>query len=236
MTSTTLMTFNTQHCANFHTNKIDYETMANAIKECNPDIVGLQEIRGKGVSPDYEAQTEILAELCGMKYCFFAKALDVGGNNPYGNALLSKIPIVSAEIIPIPDPNPRKYNGYYESRCILKARLENGLLVLVTHFGLNPDEQENAVNTVLSHIEKEQCILMGDFNVKPDNPTLVPLRERMTDLATAFDAPKLSFPSDNPTIKIDYIFVSPDIQLIEADIPELIASDHRPHVAEIKFL
>lgn len=235
MTSTKLLTFNTQHCANFHTGKIDYEAMANAIKECNPDIVGLQEIRGKGTLPDYEAQTEILAELCGMKYCFFAKALDVGENNPYGNGFLSKIPIVSAEIIPIPDPNPKKYDGYYESRCILKVRLENGLLVLVTHFGLNPDEQENAVNTLLSHIENEKCVLMGDFNVKPDNPVLAPIRARMTDLAAAFDTPKFSFPSDKPTVKIDYIFASRDLEIVLADIPSLVVSDHRPHTAEIFF-
>lgn len=235
MPSTKLMSFNTQHCQSYLTSKIDYPLFAKALADLSPDVVGLQEIRGKGSLPDYEAQTEILAELTGMKYCFFAKAIDFGENNPYGNALLSKIPIVSAETVPIPDPKPRKYDGYYESRCLLKARLENGLLVLVTHFGLNPDEQENAVNTILSHIENEKCVLMGDFNVSPDNPVLAPIRERMTDLATAFDTQKFSFPSDNPTVKIDYIFASRDLEIVHADIPSLVVSDHRPHTAEIFF-
>ena len=107
--------------------------------------------------------------------------------------------------------------------------------MLVTHFGLNLDEQENAVKAVLENIEPEKCILMGDFNISPDNEVLLPIRARMKDAADAFDAPKFSYPSDNPRSKIDYIFVTPDIEVISADIPELVVSDHRPHIAEIKF-
>ena len=119
--------------------------------------------------------------------------------------------------------------------AILKVVLENGLTVLVTHFGLCPDEQENAVKTVLENIKDEKCILMGDFNVAPDNPLLKPIYERMKDTSVLFNEEKLSWPSDKPRMKIDYIFVSPDIEIVDADIPELVASDHRPHLAEIKY-
>ena len=76
---------------------------------------------------------------------------------------------------------------------------------------------------------------MGDFNVTPDNPVLEPIRAKMLDTYTFVEGEKLSFPSDNPTIKIDYIFVSHDLKVLSADIPEVIASDHRPHVAEIEW-
>ena len=76
---------------------------------------------------------------------------------------------------------------------------------------------------------------MGDFNVTPDNPLLAPIYARMRDTAEAFDEPKLSWPSDAPTEKIDYIFVSPDAKVIAADIPAIVASDHRPHIAQIVF-
>ena len=74
---------------------------------------------------------------------------------------------------------------------------------------------------------------MGDFNMTPDNPILDPIRERMVDVSKYFDTSKLSFPSDNPIIKIDYIFVSADIEVINADIPAVVASDHRPHTADV---
>ena len=75
---------------------------------------------------------------------------------------------------------------------------------------------------------------MGDFNVTPDNEILNPIREKMVDTAKLFDCEKKSWPSDKPRVKIDYIFVSPDIKIISADIPEIVASDHRYHIAEIE--
>lgn len=229
-----LMSFNTQHCLNYLEQKIDFQIMADAILTCEADIVGLNEMRNAGEYEDYEDQTGILSKLTGLENHYFAQAIRFhDGKNPYGNALLSRYPLKSVETILVPDPEPKAYDGYYETRCLLKAKLENGLTVLVIHFGLNPDEQENAVQTILANLEDEKCILMGDFNVVPDDKVLLPIRERMVDTAEFFDAPKLSFPSDNPTVKIDYIFVSKDIQVVEADVPAIVAADHRPHTATV---
>ena len=230
-----VMTFNTQHCLNYLERKIDFDVMANAILSLDPDVVGLNEMRGEGSDPEYTEQVEILAEKTGMPYYYFAPAIDFLGGGPYGNGFLSKIPIVRAETIIIPDPVPQKYKGYYETRCVLKATLANGVTVLVSHFGLNPDEAENAVATVVSNLAKEKCVFMGDLNLRPEDAILSPLRATMKDTADVFEEEKLSFPSDKPCEKIDYIFASPDATVLSADIPEIIASDHRPHIAEIIF-
>ena len=108
-----------------------------------------------------------------------------------------------------------------------------GLEVGVIHFGLNQDEKENAVNAILTNIGDEKSVLMGDFNIKPDNPLLIPIKEKMFDTAALFKQELWSFPSDNPNRKIDYIFTSRDIKVLDADIPADIVSDHRPHVAVI---
>ncbi len=226
-----IMSFNTQHCLNFLEQKVDYDIMARAIEAVGADIVGLNEMYDEGSA--FGAQTQKLSEKCSLKNHYFAKACELDNEGAYGNGFLSRYKIVEARTILIPDPEPRAYNGYYETRCILKARLENGYTVLVVHFGLNPDEQKNAVKTILEHLENEKCILMGDFNITPDNPILAPIKERMRDTSIGFCENKPSFPSDKPKIKIDYIFVSPDIEVVSADIPEIIASDHRPHIAEI---
>lgn len=229
-----IMTFNTQHCLNFLEQRVDYDIMANAINDLGADIVGLNEMYSSCCGSVFPNQTEKLSSLTGLKNYYFAKAIDSMPEGVYGNGLLSRIGIEAAETIKIPDPNPRRYNGYYETRCILKARLENGYTVLACHFGLNLDEQENAVKTILDNLEGEKCILMGDFNVTPENPVLNPIKEVMRDAAYGFCQSTPTFPSDNPRIKIDYIFVSPDITVEHAEIPEIIASDHRIHIAEIK--
>lgn len=230
-----IMTFNTQHCLNYLEQKIDFEIMAEAIRKVNPDIVGLQEMRGKGEAADYTDQVKTLSELTGMEHFCFAEAIRVRGVNAYGNGLLSRLPLLHSEVIAIPDPEPKIYPDSYESRCILKAVLPDDITVLVCHFGLNPDEIENAVSAVLENIPEEKCIFMGDLNVLPNNPLLEPIRARMKDVSDLFTEPLLSFPSDKPDRKIDYIFVTPDVEVLEADIPAIVASDHRPHTAVVRF-
>lgn len=229
-----IVSFNIQHAFHYVEKKINFEALAKAIVDLGADVVGLNEVRGAGIDPDYTAQTETLARLAGFPHFFFAKAIDTRGG-PYGNAILSKLPILAAEAIPIPDPSPRAYTGYYETRCVLKATLAGGLTVLVTHFGLNPDEQENAVRTALSQLSGEKDILMGDFNLTPESPLLAPIRAKMRDTAECFAGERFSFPSDAPTRKIDYIFASPDLSVTAADIPPVVVSDHRPHIAEISL-
>ena len=106
-----IMTFNTQHCLNYLEQRIDFDVMANAILTCDPDIVGLNEMRGKGDDPEYTEQVKILAEKTGMPYYYFAPAISFEGGGPYGNGFLSKIPILSAETVIIPDPDPRRHEN-----------------------------------------------------------------------------------------------------------------------------
>jgi endonuclease/exonuclease/phosphatase family metal-dependent hydrolase len=229
------MSYNTQHCLNFITQEIDYDIIVNTIAQCGADVVGLQEILDEGTDPAFKAQAKILAERLGFYY-YFAKAIDFGENNPYGIALISRYPILSAEVVFIPDPPVRKYDGYYETRVLLKTVIDvaGGLNVLVSHFGLNPDEQENAVQTVIPNLPGNRCVFMGDLNMEPDNPILAPIMQKLYDTAQLFSSPKLSFPSDAPRMKIDYIFVSEDLKVESADIPEIVSSDHRPHLATIE--
>ena len=230
------MSYNTQHCLNFITQEIDYDIIVNTIAQCGADVVGLQEILDEGTDPAFKAQAKILAERLGFYY-YFAKAIDFGENNPYGIALISRYPILSAEVVFIPDPPVRKYDGYYETRVLLKTVIDvaGGLNVLVSHFGLNPDEQENAVQTVIPNLPENRCVFMGDLNMEPDNPILAPIFARMQDTAKVMKEQKLSHISDNPTVKIDYVFASEGIRVLDADIPASLISDHRPHWAIIEF-
>ena len=219
-----ILTFNVQHCKNFTTGEVDYELFGRTLRQVGADVVGINEIYGGGEGSRFGDQVARLAELGGYPYTYFARAISVGGTSPYGNALLSRVPIAHAEVIPIPDPLAEGRVGtyHYETRCVLKARLASGLHVLVTHMGLNPEEHENAEATVLSVLESERCVLMGDFNMRPDHRTVSAIRERMRDTAELFSAPYLSFPSDAPIKKIDYVFASADLCVLSAEIPDAV--------------
>lgn len=227
----TIMSFNTQHCQSYLTHEINIDLFAEEIKKTGADIIGLNEMRGEGPREDYTAQTEGLAEKLGFNY-YFAKAFDVGGENPYGNAILSRYPIISAETIKIPDSE----SGKFEPRCLLLAKIDTPLgelSVLVTHFGLSEIEHRNAHKTVLENIKPEKCVLMGDFNITPDNPIILDISKKMFDTANLFGETKYSYPSDFPDRKIDYIFASNDLKVIFADIPAHVVSDHRPYLVQL---
>ena len=227
-----IISFNTQHCKNFLTNKIDIDRFAEFLKSTDADVIGLNEMRGEGPREDYTDQTKALADALGYNY-YFAKAFDVGGENPYGNAILTRHPITDAKTVKIPDPE----NGQkFEPRCVLMAKIELPIgeyTFLVTHFGLSEVEQQNASETVLKNIVSEKCVLMGDFNITPKNPIIAEISKRMYDTAKLFECEKFSFPSDAPNIKIDYMFVSGDISVKTADIPAYVLSDHRPYIITI---
>ncbi len=226
-----VMSFNVGRCQTYP----DYvdescEAMADVIKACEPDVVCFNEIYGGNI---FDNQVKKIAELTGLEHYFMADAI-IYDNKPFGNAVISRIPIASAEKISIPDPEVKTGSDYYETRCILKAKLQNGVTVIATHIGLNDDEKLNAVDAILRNLENEKCVLAGDFNMTPDNSMLKPIYEKMTDTAICFKNELASFPSDNPDKKLDYIFISNDLTVNTADIPAIIVSDHRPYLAEIE--
>ncbi len=243
-----IMTFNIQHGVVFDDpeKRIDLAAFADFINAEKPDIVGLNEVRCSSEgAPDPEdineynaPQAKILASLTDMNYRF-APAIE-SLNGLYGNALLTRFQIVESEIFPIPSPpeNMRIFNRY-EDRCLLKSVIhtdEGDITVFVCHMGLNPQERLSAVETVCRELDRTEGkkILMGDFNMSPENELLTPIYDRLADTAVKIKGNFLTFPSDAPKVKIDYIFVSKDFEIISAAIPDKYVSDHRVHIAKIK--
>ncbi len=225
-----IMTFNIQHCEYFPEKNIKFEPFGDEILAFG-DIIGLNEVRGRGFLKGYTDQAGRLSRLTSY-YSYFGKAIKVGGLAPYGNALLSRFPIISAETVKIPDPEVKSGSEMYESRCIIKAVIDAGekYTVIVTHMGLNEDERINAVKEIMKLAPEKRCIIMGDFNCLPDAKELQPLFNKFN----CTDTEDFTFPSDSPDRKIDYIFLSRDIEIADKGTSPNIVSDHRSQWVRIK--
>ncbi|MCR5041285.1 MAG: endonuclease/exonuclease/phosphatase family protein [Clostridia bacterium] len=229
------VTYNIQHCAVFPTGRIDFDMFAHRISSFGADVVGLNEVRGRGIRRDYEDQAAELAERTGMSR-YFAKAADIGPGNPYGNALLTRLDVGSCKTIPIPEPSPKAYDGYYEPRCVLRfVPMDADVKFLITHFGLNPDEQESALETVLSLLDGGNTVLMGDLNVTPDSVIIEKLKQKMTEASFAVGNAGPTFPSDRPDRKIDYIFTSGAVRVRSCGVVPGVLSDHLALAAELEL-
>lgn len=220
-----LLTFNVQHLRNYITKNIDSNIFIETIKDINPDIISLNEVFGNGSLELYGDQVKLLASNLNMNY-YFGKAISIDKGN-YGNAVLSKYEINNPMTIKILDPIEKNENVYYESRIIIKAKI-NGLLVYVTHLGLAKAEQINGINELINLIkdEKDPFVIMGDFNMEPTNSILLPLNDYVID--PLIDCSDKTFPSDNPNRRIDYIFLSKNIKKYKVEVVKKVVSDHLP--------
>lgn len=230
------LSYNIQSCHEFYSRKVQTGHIVKAIQQTGAQIVGLNEVRDKGVAQDYMAQAELIAKELGM-YHYFAKAIQTKGG-PYGNAIISKYPISELSCNLIEDAPRDSGDKPFETRCVLKAHVDigSGVDMLITHFGLNESEQRLAVKKVLelSCDLKGPIILMGDFNCQPDDKVLQPIYEHFTDTAPK-STNVLTFPSDKPDIKIDYIFTKGAVKVHSAGAQNIIASDHLPYFADIEI-
>lgn len=217
---------------------INLSSVSDAVRRMKLDICGLNEVRNmEKIGGDNQAR--VIAENLGYNY-FFAKAIDYRGGE-YGNALITKYPIVSAKVIPMKIPNSERIEGQsYEDRALLCADLlvdGKTLTVFVTHFGLGEDEQELAIKTIKEYTEQydSAAVLMGDFNFPPSAKQYDELEELVRDTASFADGNTNTFPSDNPKQKIDYIFTNNYVETLSAEVPNELHSDHLPYVVKLNI-
>ena len=237
-----ILTFNIQSCKDYIKKDFNPKVSGDAIKEINPDIVGLNEVRGKGNDEFFTNQTRTLANYANFKYYIFGQAITVLNKGPYGNAMLSKYPFTNIEIIKIPDPLVKDEDAYYESRGIIKSTIEvNGkyLNVISTHVGLARGEQKNAIATLKELIKpilvkNEPLILLGDFNMTPDDELISELKEYIDDTTDLIEGSINTFPSIDSIKKIDYIFTK-NVVVKKVQVEKIVASDHFPLSAIIEL-
>ena len=215
---------------------------ADKIKELAPDICGLNEVDYKLPRSCRVKMAKYLGDALGYESAF-APAV-TWGLGTYGNGFISKYPIKDVEVYPIPDPPAKTEDKYYETRVILHAIVDiegRDVDFFITHFGLARAEAQNAADTLVELIKRceNPIVLMGDFNLKMDDPILAPFFEMLQDTFAVYpDKDVYTYPSD-PIItqvpehygKIDYIFLSKHFKIESVEIPELNVSDHKPYIA-----
>ena len=220
--------------------RIDLITLAGHIRSLELDICGLNEVRNQENVAGLCNQAKVIAEELGYNYVF-GKAINYRGGE-YGNALLTKHTILSSRVIPIVVPTEERIEGQaYEDRAILCADLlvEGQMMtVMVSHFGLHADEMQKAVESVEAFLQNctNPVILMGDLNFGEESEFYTALCGMLKDSNDVAQGSTLTFPSPNPDRKIDYVFYNQGLEAVKAWVPDVVFSDHRPFVAELKFI
>jgi endonuclease/exonuclease/phosphatase family metal-dependent hydrolase len=239
-----IVTYNVRRCVG-NDRRLDVGRVAEVLAALQPDIVALQELDVRRARTGHVDQAHEIAARLEMAWHFHA-ALKVE-EELYGDAILTAHPetLIQAGPLPgyarLPQLEPR-------GALWIEVTLPGGRLqVINTHLGLVPREQQAQARALAgpSWLEHPRCagpkILLGDFNATGAS---VVYRTLTAKLASARGlaprrTPTATFPSQLPVLRIDHLFVSPEIRVTDVFAPfdplTRVASDHLPLVMDFEF-
>jgi endonuclease/exonuclease/phosphatase family metal-dependent hydrolase len=245
-----LVTFNTHHGVG-PDQRHDLPRLAKLLASVDADIVCLQEVdRYFGERSEDVDQALLLSRALDMQLAW-GPAIDESRpddqpRRQYGNALLSRLPILISDVHPLP--------GSGEPRSALRTMVEldgGALWVTTTHLSGGEPERRAAQLAALAALHTEPMetgVVVGDFNTPPDAPELDALRQRFTDawqLAQARGDQAGwrfwharhgdTFPAKGAHKRIDQVWVSAGVSVAAAYVLDAEgASDHLPLVVDLE--
>jgi len=248
----TIATYNVHTCVGLDRRR-DVGRVARVLRGLDADVIGLQEVLGPGgadledltvlpVLPDSDpAEVDQLATFADALGCEArAGANLMRAGRRYGNALLSRHPIVAARRISLARDG-REPRGAIDA---LIHTPQGCLRVVVTHFGLSGPERawqaERLAGLLGTPWEKEieaaprATVVLGDFNdMWPPSPTYRPLIGRLGGRPPW----RLTWPAPLPLLPLDKVWPGPGARLVSVRAsrgwPARVASDHLPLVARL---
>lgn len=207
-----------------------FDQMKDFLGASDADVIGLQEV--KSDDPDRDVIGYLTSQ--GYWHVFAPVEKQLRGKTYRdGPAVFSKFPIVHSENYLLSDNN---------RRAAVRADIEvNGKVVHVfsthlIHTHQQPSElQESQTRQLIERLTTDRTIVMGDFNATPDSASVKMLGKVLVDTDPA-SLPTWSMYSEgcktcNPQAvdtRLDYIFVSKDLETRSFEIGRSGASDHLP--------
>lgn len=248
-------------CLNVWIGGILFDEIVAFLREQNADIVLLQEVYNGDASftkKQYRTLSELQAQL-GYQFVHFAPAFledSEGKEVAQGNAILSKFPLTEVSVTFYDVGFGKRDANDNTTFHITPRNLQhvvadiNGIKLQVLNtqgiWGTNGDDNERRLH-MSDHILKESgnsapLIFAGDLNVNEKTETIKRIEKKLTNvfknqLVTSFNLKRKDLVKDPgyATSVVDMLFVSPDIKVLGASVPQVDVSDHLPLVCEIEL-
>ena len=237
MFSFRITTYNIHKCRGLD-RRVRPKRIAEVLKEIDADVVALQEVVGLDEAAREHNQVAAIAEELGLDF-------RIGENRrlrgaAYGNAVLSRLPIVS-------DRNHDLTCRMYEPRGCLDVEIklpgadaETILQVFNVHLGTGFFERRYQAHRLLEVIaggSSSPKVILGDFNEWTRGLTTRLLSHHLN---SAEPEPRLgrarTYPGVFPLLHLDHIYYNSHLKLKSVAVHRsrlaLAASDHLPIVAD----
>jgi endonuclease/exonuclease/phosphatase family metal-dependent hydrolase len=211
--------------------QLDLEALAQVIEAGDADVIGLQEVSRGWVINGSVDMLQWLSQRLDMPYIFGPTE-----GLLWGNAILSRYPVVSVDTASLPPESQRLRRGYINAEIDAGQRTFHLIDTHLHHLGPDSEMRQQQVPLLVEAWgNAPRTILVGDMNATPDSPEMQILAGAgLVDVGGILGPdPGFTFYSPDPDERIDYIWTSPDIIPTSFDIPRSTASDHLPLVTTI---
>ena len=199
------------------------------LQQQNADVVGLLEVDTGSLRSRRINQAQHLADALGH-YSIYQCKYGAGSFNTHLPVLRKQ----SNAFLAAPRVHGERFH-YFESgikRLVIELELDEVCLFLV-HLSLKYRHRQFQ----LQHLHDlvmgagKPVIVAGDFNTFWGTHELF-LFQQATRLRSVNASGLLTFPSDSPQHELDFILVSPQIEVTGFSVPDIRLSDHRPLVCD----
>jgi endonuclease/exonuclease/phosphatase family metal-dependent hydrolase len=212
----------------------DPQSIAAAIAAAGADVIALQEV-GRGWTVNGGADL-----FAWLRWRFPEYTAVYGPMNGalWGNAILVRHPVSGQGSVRFPLRESPFQRGL---TWVTLPAPPGELLIVATHFAhedtADADRLEQAGDLLAFWRGRPRTIVMGDFNAVPGSAPITRLEASgLRDALAPFGlASAPTYPSPAPRERIDYVFLSGDLEPVAASIPRTTASDHLPVVVRIRL-
>lgn len=213
---------------------ITIDDMAAYILDSGADIVALQEISRGWIMGGGGDQLTYLANKLGMEYAFVGAA-----DNQFGNALMWSLrtpleDITRTDLTYGDGPQHRSAIAGVLKSHGFEATIANAHL---QHRDSNTPTRMLQIADMFEGLNiSEQALVVGDFNAEPGWPEIKHFESLgfVSAVDAAGDPNSLTFPADDPQIRIDWMFAR-GLNVNNATVTGNASSDHLPLAVEISL-
>lgn len=237
-----------------------FEALVEFLRTENPDIISLQEVSSGEINlyPDKKVHLfEYLKKRLGLNGEFVNDQKFSNSPGKMGNAILTKLPIVGANVVTLNDQVPITIKQFRSwriwpkiSRHLLDVTVDfcgQSICAMSWHGAwtappTDTDETLRQAKIVADYLKSitDPFILGVDLNNIPTSATTAIINQVANNLMINSGIVQTTHPKIHKIVPrgylVDYIFTSRDFRLIKLDVPQVTVSDHLPVIAQLEFV